>query len=575
MKQEVINVVRNAIESLQNKWGLETISDIEVEFPRNETLGDVAATVAMSLTKTLNKPPRKIAEDIVNAIKTMIIPPLANGGLGGVTAEEGEGRLEIFEKIEIAGPGFINFTFKKEYFYKNLEKLLEEEHSSLRTNIGQGRKVQVEFVSANPTGPLHIGHGRGSAVGNALSNLLQAAGFDVQREYYINDAGLQVKLLGQSVYTRYQQLLGNNIPFPEDGYKGDYIESISQEIIKRAGSKYLNQPFEECGDFFTNYAYKMMLADIAKDLKDFGIAFDRWQSEKELYEKGKVESSLKTLSDKNFLYEKDGAMWFASTRFGDDKDRVVVKKDGEYTYFASDIAYHKDKLDRGFDTIINIWGADHHGYIPRIKSVIEAFGLPKEKFKVILIQMVTLLRHGEPVQMSKRAGEFITLREVIDEVGADTAKFIFLTRRADSHLEFDIEVAKEQSAENPVFYVQYAFARISSIFRQAIERKVRGQGSGGGDVDLIALKENEEISIVKKLLQYPIVFEGAVLSFEPHRITYYLQELARLFHSYYNKHRVISEDKRLSAARLCLCKAVQIVLEEGLKILGVSAPERM
>ena len=576
MKQEVINVVRNAIESLQKQWGLETISDIEVEIPRNETLGDVAATVAMSLAKTLNKPPRKIAEDIVNAIKTMIIPPLANGGLGGVTAEEGEGRLEIFEKIEIAGPGFINFTFKKEYFYKNLEKLLEEEHSSLRTNIGQGRKVQVEFVSANPTGPLHIGHGRGSAVGNALSNLLQAAGFDVQREYYINDAGLQVKLLGQSVYARYQQALGNNIPFPEDGYKGDYIESISQEIIKRAGSKYLNQPFEECGDFFTNYAYKMMLADIAKDLKDFGIAFDRWQSEKELYEKGKVESSLKTLSDKNFLYEKDGAMWFASTRFGDDKDRVVVKKDGEYTYFASDIAYHKDKLDRKFDTIINIWGADHHGYIPRIKSVLEAFGLPKEKFKVILIQMVTLLRHGEPVQMSKRAGEFITLREVIDEVGADTAKFIFLTRRADSHLEFDIEVAKEQIAENPVFYVQYAFARISSIFRQAIEKRVQGfEGSKVQEIDLSFLKENEEISIVKKLLQYPIVFEGAVLSFEPHRITYYLQELARLFHSYYNKHRVISEDKRLTAARLCLCKAVQIVLEEGLKILGVSAPERM
>ena len=385
-----------------------------------------------------------------------------------------------------------------------------------------------------------------------------------------------MKLLGQSVYARYQQALGNNIPFPEDGYKGDYIESISQEIIKRAGSKYLNQPFEECGDFFTNYAYKMMLADIAKALKDFGIAFDRWQSEKELYEKGKVESSLKTLNDKNFLYEKDGAMWFVSTRFGDDKDRVVVKKDGEYTYFASDIAYHKDKLDRKFDTIINIWGADHHGYIPRIKSVLEAFGLPKEKFKVILIQMVTLLRHGEPVQMSKRAGEFITLREVIDEVGADTAKFIFLTRRADSHLEFDIEVAKEQIAENPVFYVQYAFARISSIFRQAIEKRVQGfEGSRVQEIDLSVLKEDNEISIIKKLLQYPIVFEGAVFSFEPHRITYYLQELARLFHSYYNKHRVISEDKRLTAARLCLCKAVQIVLEEGLKILGVSAPERM
>ena len=576
MKQEVINVVRNAIESLQKQWGLKTISDIEVEIPRNETLGDVAATVAMSLTKTLNKPPRKIAEDIVNAIKIKIppSPPLLKGGEGG---------LGIFEKIEIAGPGFINFTFKKEYFYKNLEKLLEEEHSSLRTNIGQGRKVQVEFVSANPTGPLHIGHGRGSAVGNALSNLLQAAGFDVQREYYINDAGLQVKLLGQSVYARYCEICMNKYPystsknaypFPEDGYKGDYIYKLAEELEKKYQGKLWAKDFDEISQEVIDFSYQKMLELITKDLKDFGIAFDRWQSEKELYEKGKVESSLKTLSDKNFLYEKDGAMWFASTRFGDDKDRVVVKKDGEYTYFASDIAYHKDKLDRGFDTIINIWGADHHGYIPRIKSVLEAFGLPKEKFKVILIQMVTLLRHGEPVQMSKRAGEFITLREVIDAVGADTAKFIFLTRRADSHLEFDIEVAKEQTAENPVFYVQYAFARISSIFRQAME-KIQDSRFKIQEVDLSVLKEPEEISIIKKLLQYPIIFEGAVLSFEPHRITYYLQELARLFHSYYNKHRVISEDKKLTAARLCLCKAVQIVLEEGLKILGVSAPERM
>ncbi len=566
MKQEVINAIRNALERLKAHWGLESIPDIEVEIPKNETLGHIATTVAMSLTRTLKKPPREIAEEIVDAIKAIITPPappLPRGGLGG-----------IFEKIEIAGPGFINFTFKREYFYENLQKLLKEEHSSLRTNIGQGRKIQVEFVSANPTGPLHIGHGRGSAVGNALSNLLQAAGFEVQREYYINDAGVQVRLLGQSVYAKYQQVLGNNIPFPEDGYKGDYVEAISQEIIKRVGNKYLNQPFEECGDFFTDYAYKRMLADVAKDLKDFGIAFDRWQSEKELYESGKVKDSLKTLSDKDFIYEKDGATWFASTRFGDDKDRVVIKQDGEYTYFASDIAYHKDKLDRGFDTIINIWGADHHGYIPRIKSVLEAFGLPKEKFKVILIQMVTLLRHGTPVQMSKRAGEFITLREVMDEVGADTAKFIFLTRRADSHLEFDIEVAKEQSAENPVFYVQYAFARISSIFRQAAE-KIQDSRFKIQEANLSVLKEDDEISIIKKLLQYPLVFEGAVLSFEPHRITYYLQELARLFHSYYNKYRVISEDETLTAARLCLCRAVQIVLEEGLKILGVSAPERM
>ncbi len=578
MKQEVIEIINKALESLKKQWGLENIPDIEVEIPKNEAMGDVATTVAMSLTKILKKPPGKIAEDIVNV--------LLKGG------------LEIFEKVEIAGPGFINFRFKKEYFYQSLERLLQEEHSSLRTDIGKGRKIQVEFVSANPTGPLHIGHGRGAAVGNALSNLLKASGYDVEREYYINDAGLQVKLLGLSVYAAYQQMLGNNIPFPEDGYKGDYIKAISEEINKNAGDKYFNIPFEECKDFFINYAYKKMLANISNDLRDFGVEFDRWQSEKELYEKDKVRDSLNNLRDKDFLYEMDGALWFRSTKFRDDKDRVIIKKDGEYTYFASDIAYHKDKLNRGFDTIVDIWGADHHGYIPRIGSVLEAFGFPEGKFKVILVQMVTLLRHGKPVQMSKRAGEFITLREVIDEIGTDTAKFIFLTRRADSHLEFDIEIVKEQSAENPVFYVQYAFARISSIFRQAMnrtgtwqaegsyraaEKKVRSQEtsassvepSGVTEIDFTVLKEDDEISIIKKLLRYPMVFEGAVLSFEPHRITYYLQDLARLFHSYYNKHRVISDDKALTPARLCLCRAVQIVLEEGLKILGVNAPERM
>jgi arginyl-tRNA synthetase len=553
MKKEVTKTVHGAIKNLEEKWGLRNIPEIEIEIPRNESLGDISTTIAMSLTRLLKTAPRKIADELLPKIIEQSGP---------------------FEKIEAAGAGFINFTFRKEFLYKKLEELIEKKHSFLLTDIGKGKKIQIEFVSANPTGPLHIGHGRGAAVGNALSNLLNAAGFDVQREYYINDAGLQVKLLGQSVYAKYQQELGNDVPFPEDGYKGDYIESISKEIIKRADRKYLNKPFEECGEFFTNYSYKMMLADIANDLRGFGIHFDGWQSEKELYEKGRVDEALKILQEKNFLYEKDGAKWFASTQFGDDKDRVVVKKDGEYTYFASDIAYHKDKLDRGFDTIIDIWGADHHGYIHRLKSVLEAFGFSKEKFKVMLVQMVTLLRHGKPVQMSKRAGEFITLREVIDEVGADTAKFIFLTRRPDSHLDFDIDVAKEQSAENPVFYVQYAFARISSIFRQATE-KMQDARCKMQEIDFSVLKETDELSVIKKLLQYPIIFEGAVLSFEPHRITYYLQELAGMFHSYYNKHRIISDDNALTTARLCLCRAVQIVLEEGLNILGVKAPERM
>jgi arginyl-tRNA synthetase len=555
MKEETLEIIEKSLQNLRKEWGIHDMPPVEIEVPKNEGMGDVATTVAMRLAKVLKKPPRQIAEEIVMHLK--------------------EQQPELYEKIEIAGPGFINFTFRKEFFFKRLQALLEEKHSSLCTDIGEGQKVQVEFVSANPTGPLHIGHGRGAAVGNALCNILIAAGYKVEKEFYINDAGLQVRLLGQSVFTRYQQLLGNDVPFPEDGYKGEYIESVAQEIHNQDGDKYLKGTFEEWGEYFTGFAYKKMLANIERDLKDFGVVFDRWQSEKELHRQGKVKEALDALQSEGLIYENDGALWFNSSQYEDDKDRVVKKQDGEYTYFASDICYHKDKLDRGFDAIIDIWGADHHGYIPRIRSVLEAFDLAKEKFRVILIQMVSLLRHGVPVQMSKRAGAFVTLREVIDEVGSDITKFIFLTRKADSHLDFDIDVAKEQSSENPVFYVQYAFARISSLFRQADEKGVRSQESGIRIEDLIPLKEDEEISVIKKLLQYPMIFEGAALACEPHRITYYLQELAGVFHSYYYKHRVITDDLELTRARLILCKGVKIVLDEGLKILGVSAPERM
>ncbi len=555
MKQDTVEIIRNALKGLKNRWGTEALPRIEVEIPRNGSMGDIATTVAMRLTKSLRKPPREIAAEIVEKIK--------------------EQQPDMFESVETAGPGFINFRFSREFLLKSLAGLLQKGRHALRTDTGKGRRIQVEFVSANPTGPLHVGHGRGAAVGDALCNILKAAGFDVQKEFYINDAGLQVRLLGESVFARYRQLTGNNVPFPEDGYRGAYIESIAKEIHDRYGDRYREETFEECGEFFTGYAYRMMLAAIEKDLRDFGVVFDRWQSERELYSQGKVKEALDELRSKGLLYEKDGATWFRSSRFGDDKDRVVIKQDGEYTYFASDISYHRYKLQRGFDTIIDIWGADHHGYVPRIRSVLEAFDLPPDKFRVILIQMVSLLRHGEPVQMSKRAGEFITLREVMDEVGADITRFIFLTRRADSHLDFDIDIAKEQSAENPVFYVQYAFARISSLFRQASER---GLGSGDtetGEADLTLLSENEEISIIKKLFQYIMVLEGAAHSCEPHRITYYLQELAGMFHAYYYKHRIISGDDKLSRARLCLCRGVHIVLEDGLGLIGVSAPERM
>ena len=555
MKEEITGIIKNALDGLNKQWEIEDMPDIEVEIPKNEAMGDFALTIAMRLTKLLKKNPREIAEEIVEKIK----------------AE----KSGLFDNIEIAGPGFINFRVKKEFFYNCLGQLLEEEHSSLRTDIGKGHKVQIEFVSANPTGPLHIGHGRGAAVGNALCNILKAAGYDVQREFYINDAGLQVRLLGESVFARYLEMCGRDAEFPEDGYKGEYIRDIASALHAEAGDKYAGT-FEENGGPVTDYAYKMMLVNLKKDLGDFGVLFDNWQSEKEIHEQGKVTSAIEALHLKELIYEKDGAIWFGSSQFEDDKDRVIKKQDGQYTYFASDISYHKDKLDRGFDTIIDIWGADHHGYIPRIRSVLEAFDLPKDKFTVILIQMVSLLRNGEPVKMSKRSGEFVTLREVIEEVGADITKFIFLTKKADSHLDFDLDIAKEQSSENPIFYVQYAFARISSIFRQAKEKRVQGfEGSRVQGYDLSYLKEDEEMSIIKKLLQYPLVFEGAAIYYEPHRITYYLQELAGVFHSYYNKHRVISEDAKLTAARLSLCRAVQLVLEEGLKVLGVSAPERM
>ena len=481
MKKDLVRILEGALKKL----GLPEMSSIEVEVPRQETMGDLATTVAMSLAKYLKKPPRKVAEELVEAIEDR----------------------DLFEKIDIAGPGFINFTFSRKYLFSRAQDLLRLQESFLRSDIGGGKRIQIEFVSANPTGPLHLGHGRGAATGAALSNLLQAAGYIVDREYYINDAGRQVKLLGLSVFARYQQLHDVEYPFPDDGYKGGYVEEIAQDIMKEKRKKYIQASFEEVSDFFIDYSYEKILSGIKNDLKEFGVDFDIWQSERELFRSGEVESSLNDLKATGRIYEKDGATWFRATDFGDEKDRVIVKQDGEYTYFTSDIAYHRKKIEKKYDELIDIWGADHHGYIPRVQAVIEALGYPREKLKVILVQMVNLLRGGKPVQMSKRAGEFITLKDVIDEVGADTTKFIFLTRRPDSHLDFDLEVAKTQSSENPVFYVQYANARINSIFKRARENGI--DFAAIPDSDLSLLSAAEEIRIVKKLLLYPMVFEGA------------------------------------------------------------------
>jgi len=545
MKKDLIAVLTRALETL----GISPLPAIEIETPREESFGDLSTPLAMGLSRVLKKAPKKIAEDIVQAI-----------------ADRSQ-----FEKIEIAGPGFINFTFTREYRSALFRKLLRAERSFLREDVGQGRSVLIEYVSANPTGPLHIGHARGAAVGNALCNLLEESGYRVDREYYINDAGRQVKLLGQSVHAKYQQLFGLDLPFPEDGYRGQYIDEEAAALQAESGEVYKGLPFETCGDAITQWTYKRMLELIRRDLGRFGIRdFDTWISEKEIFERGEVQQAIDDLQQKGFLYESGHALWFKSTDFRDDKDRVVIKSDGQHTYFASDIAYHKHKLDRNFDIIIDIWGADHHGYIPRIESVMQAFGYDISRFKVILVQMVNLLKHGEPFQMSKRAGTFVTLSDIMDLVGPDTTKFIFLTRKADSHLDFDLDVVTATTAENPVFYVQYANARINSILEKAVSI-----AEATDKADLSLLSEPAEISLIKKLLTYPMVIEGAARSFEPHRITFYLQELAGMFHTYYHNHRVLGDDPDLTAARLALCRGIRIVIGDALTILGVTAPEKM
>ncbi len=541
---DVREYIRKAVQAL----GAEA-PFVELEVPKVAEHGDLSTPVAMTLARGLGRPPRAVAEEIAAVLS-------------------GE---EPFERVEVAGPGFINFTFKREFLYGELGRLLKDPSRYLRKEMGKGQRLQVEFVSANPTGPLHLGHGRGAAVGAALSNLLQRAGYDVEREFYVNDAGRQVRLLGESIFSRYKEVLGLSWPFPQEGYRGEYVRGLAETLIRTEGERFKDSEFDEVAGEFIRFGVEQMLKEIEDDLRGFGVVFDRWQSERALYEEGLVQRCLDELRGKGKVYEKEGALWFRSTEYGDDKDRVVIKSDGSPTYFASDIAYHWYKIHRGFQGLINIWGADHHGYIPRIKAVIRALGYPEERLRVLLVQMVTLLRGGVPVQMSKRAGEFVTLREVVEEVGADTTKFIFLTRRPDSHLEFDIEVAKKESAENPVYYVQYAHARIQSIFAKAEEQGLElGEAAG-----LDRLKEEEEIGLIKKLLLYPLMFEGAVREMEPHRVTFYLQELAGLFHPYYNRHRVLGEEPGLSRARLSLCRAVMAVLGEGLSILGVTAPKRM
>ena len=554
MKDKIKGIIESSVLRAHKSKELPSAEfpDIEVEVPKIVSHGDFSTNIAMVAASVQKMPPRKIAEAILKHI---------------------EDPGHILAKTEIAGPGFINFFISTGAWHPVLRKIHQEDVTYGASNLGQGKKIQVEFVSSNPTGPLHVGHGRGAAVGDSVANILRCCGYDVQKEYYINDSGRQINTLGQSVYLRYKALLGEEIQFPQECYQGDYIRDYAKDILDRKGKALLDQDEAQSILFCARFAARRIISEIRKDLSDFGVEFDNWFSEQSLYDTGKVSAVVEAFKDKHIIYEKEGALWFKTTDFGDEKDRVVVRQNGQTTYFASDIAYHMDKFARGFDRVIDVWGADHHGYIPRVTGAVEASGLSRDRFNVILVQLVNLLREGEPIAMSTRAGEFVTLNEVVKEVGRDAARFIFLTRHYDSPLDFDLELAKKKTNDNPVFYVQYVHARISSILRKGRERGMREFGWDKTAAEM--LQEPEELQLIKTMGRYPEVVEDSAKYMEPHRITFYLMELASCFHAYYNKHRVLTDDPTLSKARLCLVLAVQKVIRNGLSLLGVSAPDKM
>ncbi len=554
MKDTLQSAVRNA---LQTCYRAETLTsgiypDFAIETPNLSEHGDFAVNVAMLLAKAEKMPPRKIAEILMQELNA-----------------EGS----IWSKVEIAGPGFINFFLTPVCWYQVLESVYRQGERYGASAVGTGKRVQVEFVSANPTGPLHIGHGRGAATGDAVASVLQEAGFEVQREYYVNDAGNQMDTLGRSIYLRYLELQGQEIDFPPDCYQGNYVVDIARRIAAAQGPGLAELSEQEAVTCCAKLGGEQIRAEIDSDLQSFGVRFDNWYSEQSLYARNLVTRGIETLTERGFTYTEDGALWLRTTEFGDDKDRVLVRANGAKTYFASDVAYHQDKYARGFDTVIDVWGADHHGYVPRMKAMLAALGEKPERLQIILVQLVNLLRGGEQVAMSTRGGTFVTLREVLDEVGKDACRFFFLMRRSDSQLDFDLELAKQQSNENPVYYVQYAHARVCSINQKAAEAGIEGDACSGADVTLLALED--ELSLAKMLNRYPEVIAAAALNYEPHRLTFYLQELAAKFHSYYNQHRVIIEDLETTRARLYLVNAVKIVLGNALRVLGISAPEQM
>jgi arginyl-tRNA synthetase len=551
IKKRVTEVLQRALDRAWSSGALRSDPvSVSVEAPKRGAWGDFATTVALTLGSSEGRPPRQVAEIIKQHIETG----------------------ELLQAVDVAGPGYVNVTVRKEAWRSVVPEVVASATSYGRGEP-TGRSVQVEFVSANPTGPLHVGHGRLAAVGLGLANLLAAAGDKVEREYYINDAGRQMRLLGESVWARYGTLVGRATPMPEDGYQGAYVEEIARAVAGEAGARYLDMPREDAVAALTAVAYQRLLAEIRADLDAFGITFDSWVSERALFAAGAVEQVVERLRSLGYVYEADGAVWFQSSVLGDEKDRVIRKQDGEWTYLASDLAYHLQKLSAGYDVLVDLWGADHHGYVARVRALLRALGYPEERLRVEIGQLVSVVRKGKPVAMSKRAGTFVTLRDVIDEVGRDGALLTFQMRRLDSPMDFDLELVKEQSAENPVYYIQYAHARVASVLRTAAEQGLPWQTVG--EPELSRLELPEEFGLLKALAAYPDVIAAAAAAYEPHRLAYFLQDLAAQFHAYYYKHRIIGEDRALAVARLALAAAAGVVIRNGLAILGVSAPERM
>ncbi len=582
MKDQLQELLTKCVQDLISKGILKEMpSKIRIDHTKDNSHGDYATNIALMLSKQAKMSPVELAKIIIDQFE----------------------QKNFIKKIEIAGPGFINFFISQESSSSIVNEILAQAASYGCSDIGQGKKVLLEYVSANPTGPLHVGHGRGAAYGATVSNLLRNAGFIVDNEYYVNDAGRQMDILTVSIYLRYLTICGEDLRFPDNGYQGQYINDIAQGIYETSGQKFhlksdlvfenvcrdgteggdkevhIDQLIEKAksilgGGFKAVFevGIESILSGIKNDLAEFGVVFEKWFSEQSLIDTGLSESCISKLKDSKNLYEKDGALWFKTTNYGDEKDRVVVRDNGNHTYFASDIAYHLEKLDRGYDKIINVWGADHHGYIPRVKASIEALGHNSDKLEILLVQFANLYRGGSKVQMSTRSGSFVTLEDLRAEVGNDAARFFYILRKSEQHMDFDLDLAKSKTNENPVYYIQYAHARICSVFKQADEKELELDVS---QANLSLLTEEIEKDILRELSRFRSVLESSAIQYEPHQLAYYLRDLSNHFHSYYNACKFIVDDKNLTQSRLALINATQQILKNGLSILGVGAPESM